>query len=163
MRTKLLLMFTALAMMLGAEGCGNNPEITVNSKDFEFKAVNLSLGEGQLSASSGSAVVTVNWTVNVIVNGETTTVSGTGRSDELPVRPGDEIEVRFTPSSPAQKDAFFTLPDGMTQKATTSSPVFRWTVPADFVPGMKIQGESRYESDDCIYNRSGSITLVSLK
>lgn len=163
MRTKLLAIFTALVMMLVTDGCGNDPVVTVNSNDFEFKAVNLSAGDGQLTASSGSATVTVSWTVNVTVNGETTIVSGTNKSDELPVRPGDEIEVRFTPSSAAQKEACFTLPDGMTQKVTASSPSFRWIVTDGFVPGMKIKGESRYEDDDCIYNQSGSITLVSLK
>ncbi len=44
-----------------------------------------------------------------------------------------------------------------------SSLSFRWTVPADFNAGMEIKGESRYETDDFIYELTGSVTLIDLE
>ena len=101
--------------------------------------------------------------MNVTINGETTTVSGTKKSDELPVMAGDEIEIQFNPSCPEQTEAYFTMPDGTSHKATVADPSFKWTVPADFTSGMQINGETHYETDDCIYNRTGAITLIEIK
>lgn len=98
--------------------------------------------------------------MNLTVNGETITVSGTKKSDELPVMAGDEIEIQFTPSCTEQTKACFTMPDGTTHKATTSSPTFKWTVPDNFSAGMQMKGETHYETDDCIYNKTGTITLI---
>lgn len=150
-------------MILGLQGCGHNdPKITINSKDFDFEAVNLTVDEGQLSANGGTPV-TVNWSVNLTINGETTTVSGTSKSNELPVRAGDEIEILLNPSCPEQAEGHITLPDGTTRTLTASSPSFKWTVSDDFTPGIEIKGESHYETGDAIYNLTGVITLVELK
>lgn len=162
MKTKLIFMLMAFAIMLGLQSCGDNPKLTVNSNDFDFKAINMTVDNGKLTASGGTTI-TVNWTVNVTVNGQTTTVSDTKKSDELPVMTGDEVEILFTPSCPEQTEAYFTMPDGTTNKATTNSPSFKWTVPDNFSAGMQIKGETHYETDDCIYNRTGTITLINLE
>lgn len=162
MKSKVILILMAMAVMFSFQSCkGDDPKITINSNDFDFKAVNLTVDEGKLYANGGSAT-TVNWTVNVIINGETTTVNGISMSDELPVMVGDEIEVQFTPSCPEQTEAYFTMPDGTSYKATGNAPTFKWTVPDNFTTGMQIKGESHYETDDAIYNITGIIYLVNL-
>lgn len=156
-------MLMAIAIMLGLQSCGNDDsKITDNANNFNFKAINLTVDDGKLSANGGTPI-TVNWTVNVIINGETKTISGTSKSNELPVRVGDEIEILFVSSCPEQTEAYFTLPDGSSQKTTVSSPSFKWTVPSNFTSGMQIKGESHYETKDFIYNATGIITLVDLK
>lgn len=162
MKTKITSMFMAFAIMLGLQSCGDDPKITINSNDFDFKAVNLMVDNGKLTATGGTTV-TVNWTVNVTINGQTTTFSGTKKSDELPVMAGDVIEIYFTPSCPEQMEAYFTMPDGTSYKATVSAPSFKWTVPDNFSAGMQIKGETHYETEDCIYNRTGTITLIALE
>lgn len=122
MKTKFTFILMAFAIMAGLQSCGDDPKLTVNSNDFDFKAVNLTVDDGKLTATGGTTI-TVNWMVNVTINGETTTVSGTTKSDELPVMAGDEVEVRFTPSCPEQTEAYFTMPDGTTHKATASAPL----------------------------------------
>lgn len=152
----------AFAMLLGLQSCGDDPKITINTNDFGFKATNLTVDNGKLTATGGSTV-TINWTVNVTINGETTTVSGTSKSNELPVRVGDEIEIQFIHSCPEQTEAYFTMPDGTSHKATVNAPSFKWTVPDNFNPGMQIKGESHYETEDAIYNETGVITLIALE
>lgn len=154
-------MIMASAIMFSLQSC--EEKITINTKDFGFEATNLTVNEGKLSAYGGGTTVNVNWTVNITVNGETTTVSGTSKSDELPVRAGDEIEIQFTPSCPEQTDAYFSMPDGTSNKVTVNTPTFKWTVPDDFTPGMQIKGESHYETEDAIYNETGVITLIALE
>lgn len=162
MKTKITILATALLIMLGLTNCHDH--ITFDTNDLKFKATNLTVGDGKLTASGDlSIVTTINWNVTVTANGETTTVSGTSKSDELPVRAGDEVEIRYTPSCPEETEALFTLPDGTTHKATASSQSFKWTVPADFTPGMKIEGESHYEIDDVRYKKRGAISLIELK
>lgn len=163
MKSTIAFTIMAIAVMLGVQSCGHNdPKITINSNDFNFKAVNLTVDNGKLSAAGGT-VVTVNWTVNLTVNGESTTISGTSKSNELPVRACDEIEIQLNPSCPEQTEGHITLPDGTSRALTSTTPSFKWTVPSDFTPGMEIKGESHYETDDAIYNLTGVITLVSLK
>lgn len=162
MKIKFTFVLMAFAMSLGLQSCGDDPKITINTNDFDFEATNLTVDDGKLTATSGGTTVNVNWTVNITVNGETTTVSDTSKSDELPVRAGDEIEIRFTPRCPEQTEAYFTMPDGTSHKVTVNAPSFKWTVPDDFTPGMQIKGESHYEIDDAIYNETGFITLVAL-
>lgn len=155
-------MFMAIAIMFGLQGCGDDPKSTVSSSDFNFKAVNLTIDDGKLTATGGTTI-TVNWTVNVTLDGKTTTVSGTSKSDELPVRIGDEIEISLNPSCPEQNEASFIMPDGTSRKVSIEDPSFRWIVPENFTVGMQIKGECHYETADCIYNRTGIITLVELK
>lgn len=162
MKTKFTFILMSFAIMLGLQSCGDDSKLTINSNDFDFKAVNLTVDDGKLTATGGTTV-TVNWTVNVTINGESTTVSGTKKSDELPVMAGDEVEIRFTPSCPEQTEAYFTMPDGTTHKATATTPSFKWTVPVNFSSGMQIKGETHYETDDYIYNRTGMITLIALE
>ena len=107
--------------------------------------------------------MTHNWTVNITINGETTTFSGSNKSNELPVMAGDILEVQFQPSCEKETEATFTMPDGIIHIATENTPTFTWTVPDNFFPGMQIKGESHYETETCIYNKTGIITLVGLK
>lgn len=153
----------AFAIILGLQSCGDDPKITINTNDFGFKATNLTVDNGKLTATGGSTVTTINWTVNVTINGESTTVSGTSKSNDLPVRVGDEIEIQFIPSFPEQTEAYFTMPDGTSHKVTVNAPSFKWTVPNDFNPGMQIEGKSHYETEDAIYNETGVITLIALE
>ena len=162
MKTKFIFLLMAFAIMLGLPSCGNDPKITINTNDFGFKAINLTVDDGKLTATGG-ITVPVNWTVNVTINGETTRVSGTSKGDELPVRAGDEIEVQFTPSISEQTEAYFTMPDGTFHKTSVNTPSFKWTVPNNFTPGMQIKGESHYETEDAIYNETGVITLIALE
>lgn len=161
MKAKLTFILMAFAIMLRLQSC-DDPKPIINSNDFDFKAVNLTVDNGKLTATGGTTV-TVNWTVNVIVNGQPTTVSGTKKSDELPVMVGDEVEIYFAPSCQEQTEAYFTMPDGTTHKATVSAPSFKWIVPDNFSAGMQIKGETHYETEDCIYNRTGTITLIALE
>lgn len=162
MKTTIAFTIMAIAMMLGLQSCSDDPKITISSNDFAFKAVNLSVDNGKLTAIGGTNITT-NWTVNLIINGETTTISGTSKSDELPVRAGDEIEIQLNPICSEQTEGRITLPDGTSRTLTATPPSFKWTVPDDFTHGMEIKGESHYETDDMIYNLTGIITLVDLK
>ncbi len=162
MKSSTSIMLMAFAIMLGLQSCGDDPKLTVNSNDLDFKAINLTVDDGKLTATGG-ATTTVNWTVNVTINGKTTTVSGKKKSDELPVMAGDEIKIQFTPSCSEQTEAYYTMPDGTSYKATVSEPSFKWAVPDNFVARMQIKGETHYETDDCLYNRTGAITLIELK
>lgn len=159
MKTKLAILLSAVVIMLGLESCSSK---ATSSDFFSFNAVNLSVENGSLSATAG-ITGTKNNTVTININGTSSTITVTHEINELPVMPGNEIEVRFTPSCPEQTEAYFLMPDGTSEKLTASSRTFKWTVPADFTPGMKIKGESHYETDDFIYNLSGTITLISLE
>ena len=156
------LMMVVLA--LGVLSCeGAKPKIVSNG--FDFKAVNLSAdSDNEVAAIAGRGmVVSSNWTIKVTSNGQTIIVDGQSKSNELPVEAGDEVEITFNPSEPEEKEAFFTMPDGTTRKVTADAPSFRWTVPADFTSGMKIEGESHYKTDDAVYTQLGEIYLVEIK
>lgn len=154
----------AFAIMLGIQSCiPDPPKPTVNANDFDFKAVNLTVNDGNLTATGGNKTTTYIWVVSLTVNGETSIKSGTRTSNELPVMAGDEIEIYFTPSCPEQTEAYFTMPDGTSHTASVSASSFKWIVPDNFTAGMQIKGESHYETGDCIYNRTGTITLIALK
>ena len=162
MKSKIIFTLIAIVSILGLQSCDEDPKITLNSNDFAFKAINLTVDDGKLTANGGTPV-TVNWTANVTINGETTSLSGSSMSNELPVLAGNELEIQFTPTCPEQTEVYFTLPDGTTRKLTVSEPTFKWIVPEGFVSGMQIKGESHYETDDNIYNMTGVITLITLE
>lgn len=163
-KTRIPLILGVVSVALtGLQSCHKDPKLTEKSDKFNFKVTNLTVDEGKLVAYGGKPAVSVNWEVDIQINGVMTSVSGTCNSDELPVRAGDEIEILFEPGCTEQTEAFFTLPDGTTRTLTVSSPSFRWTVSADFNPGMEIKGESRYETDDFIYELTRSVTLIDLE
>ena len=162
MKTKFTFVLMAFAMLLGLQSCRYDPKISIDTNDFGFKATNLTVDNGNLTATGGSNGI-INWTVKVTIDGETTTVIGTSKGNELPVRAGDGIEIQFIPSCPEQTEAYFTMPDGTSHKATVNAPSFKWTVPDDFTPGMQIKGESHYETEKAIYNETGVITLITLE
>lgn len=161
MKSKIIFTLITIVSILGLQSCNDDPKITINSNDFAFNAVNLTVDDGKLTANGGTPV-TVNWAVNVTVNGETTSVSGSSKSNELPVLEGDELEIQFSPTCQEQTEAYFALPDGTSRKLTATEPTFKWIVPQNFSPGMRINGESHYETNECIYNTTGVITLIAL-
>lgn len=66
-------MIMASAIMFSLQSC--EEKITINTNDFGFEATNLTVNEGKLSAYGGGTTVNVNWTVNVTINGESTSKS----------------------------------------------------------------------------------------
>ena len=152
--------------MIGSQGCcrechdPDKPKTTYITNDFGFKAINLTIDDGKLTANGNSSVI-INSTIVITVNGVTTTIHT--NSNQLPVRVGDEIEVLFVPERPEQTEAEFTMPDGLLYKVTDASPSCKWSVPSDFIPGMKIKGKTCYETNDTIFNKTGEITLVEYK
>lgn len=152
-----------MGMMVMLQACPVPHKHTIEYNDFDFKASNLSAGDGKLYATGEGQTHSENISFDFTVNGETTSLVYKKTSNELPVVAGDEVEISFTPSCPEQTEAYFTMPDGTTHKATTQEPTFKWTVPANFVDGMQIEGETHYETDDFIYTRTGVIYLVPLK
>ncbi len=154
----------AIAVLLGFQNCVPDPDpykLTVTTNDFDFKAINLTVDNGKYSATG--ILGTVNKTESITSNGETTTFDETKKSNELPVRVGDEIAIQFTPSCPEQTEAYFIMPDNTTYKVTAKAPTFKWVVPDKSTIGRRITGETHYETENCIYNRTGAITLVALE
>lgn len=157
----MLSFLTFICLILGLQSCDNKP--TIESNNLDFKAVNLSAsGNGQVDANGSGTVVTTTVNLTLIINGETTSVSVTCKSNELPVQVGDEIEITFYPSCPEETEAYISLPDGSNHKVTASAPSFKWTVPDNFIDGMEIIGTSRYETDDAEYKESGLIKLIAI-
>ncbi|WP_288110300.1 hypothetical protein [Bacteroides acidifaciens] len=153
-----------IVLAVGVLSCEDSkPKFVSNGLDF--KAVNLSAdSDNEIVAVTGKGVVvSSSWTIKVTSDGQTIIVDGQSKSDELPVEAGDEVEITFTPSEPEEKEAFFTMPDGTSRKVTADAPSFRWTVPADFTSGMKIEGESHYKTDDAVCTQRGEIYLVEIK
>lgn len=159
---KILSFLTIGLLAISLQSCGEDPKPTIKSNDLSFTAVN-TVSPKELHAQSSGAVVNLNWTVTVTINGVATTVTGTSKSDELPVMAGDVVDLTFQPSKPEEKQATFSMPDGTTKTVTAVSPTFSWTVPANFTPGMKISAANRFETDDTIYEQSGAITLVAIE
>lgn len=157
-----MLMLAVMTAALALQGCNDkDPNVTYISADIDFNAVNLTVGDGSLVASSNQTK-NYSWSVEVTVGDKTTTVSGESAKNELPVRVGDEIEITFEPASGHETHATFSLPDGTSRVVTASQPSFKWTVPDDFFPGMEIKGETAYELDDADYIKKGTIILVAL-
>ncbi len=159
-----------MSMMLVFTGCSDEddkPEKNLKPEKDTMLSFNAAVlkesGESSSTADSKNGNITLNWTTNITINGETYTISGTRKGNELLVASGNEIEITFDPQCPEETEAFFTLPDGKTQKVTASSPSFKWIVPENFTPGMEIKGESSYETDEAKYKASGKIILIELQ
>lgn len=162
MKISIFYYLTLLCLMFGLQSCDSSKPI-IESSNLDFKAVNLSAsGNGQVNANGSGTVITTTVNLTLTINGETTTVSVTCKSNELPVKVGDEIEITFYPSCPEESEAFISLPDGSNRKVTDASPSFKWTVPDNFTDGMEIIGTSHYEIDDAEYKESGLIRLIAI-
>ena len=59
MKSKIIFTLIAIVSILGLQSCDEDPKITINSNDFAFKAINLTVDDGTLTAVGG-APVTVN-------------------------------------------------------------------------------------------------------
>lgn len=153
---------TVICLMLGLQSC-KPTKPTIESNNLDFKAINLSTsGNGQVAANGSGTVVTTTMNINLTINGETTSINITCKSNELPVQVGDEIEITFFPSCPEEKEAYISLPDGTNHKVTATFPSFKWIVPDNFTDGMEITGTSRYETEDAEYKESGLIRLIGI-
>ena len=162
MKIRITSYLTILCLMFGLQSCDSSKPI-IESGNLDFKAVNLSASvNGQVDANGYGTVITTTVNLTLTINGETTTVSVTCKSNELPVQVGDEIEITFYPSCPEESEAFISLPDGTNRKVTATSPSFKWTVPDNFTDGMEITGTSHYETDDAKYKESGLIRLIAI-
>lgn len=140
-----------------------DPKPTKDLENLKLTAVNLTVDNGKLTARSGEPSITVTTTVNTSVNGMLSTVSVTKKSNELPVRVGDVVEITFTPSCIEETEATFTFPDGMVKTLTSTETSYQWTVPVNFTFGSQINGESHYETSEVFYNQTGAITLIELE
>lgn len=137
MKLKNMLMLAVMTAALTLQGCKDkDPRVTLISNDMDFKAVNLTVGDGSLVASSNQTLRS-SWSVEVTIGGKTTTVSGESARNELPVLSGDEIEITFDPASGNETHATISLPDGTSRVVTASQPSFKWTVPDDFFLAWK--------------------------
>lgn len=155
-----LVMIAVIAVIF--QSCDTDDPII--GKDLYFEAVNLSMDSNRENiAKSGNTVVSTTITISVTVNGETVSQSYSKTSNELFVLPGNEIEITFYPSCEEETEAVISLPDGTTQRVTTSKPSFTWIVPDDGSQGMKITGESHYERKGDKEFGTGSIILTTIK
>ncbi len=152
-----------MCMMLMLTGCLPHKPTIVTGLNFEDTNCSADGEKKLIAQGSGIVNVTVTTTFTITINGQSTVVTTTKKTNELPVMAGNEIEIVFTPSCQEETEAFFTLPDGKTQKVTASSPLFKWTVPDNFKSGMEIKGESIYEIDEAKYKASGKIILTSIE
>lgn len=145
-----------IVLMLCAWGCGDDsPVISTTTKDLSFSATNLS-DLNRITVNSTSENVTFNWTINMDINGNKKSYTGTSKKNVLPVLAGNEIEVTFKPSAD-ENEATFTLPDGITRKLTRTEPSFKWTVPQTIKTGDQITGVSSYRKDDMEFKNTGRI------
>lgn len=163
-----------MSMMLILTGCPPDPEIPVTTIEkpiyqyttLIFRAINnniISNGKAIEAKSPGAGGGEVNFTLNITVNGHTTTTVTLTNTTQLPVVGGNEIEIIFKPSCPEETEANFTLPDGKSQKVTAESPSFKWVVPDNFKSGDQIIGESEYETEKSLIKQHGEITLIAIE
>lgn len=146
-------------VMCMLQACSPDPNpvsaITITNNLLSFSATNLS-DENKTKVNSTDENITFNWTINLDINGNKSSYSGTSKKNVLPVLAGNEIEVTFKPST-NQNEATFTLPDGTTQRVTKAEPSFKWTVPQTIKTGDKITGESSYRDGDVASKSIGRI------
>lgn len=161
--SKIFTSILLVGLMVILQACPKDPKLVRDDEAINFKVVNLTFDNGKLTAYCSNQTVTENYTFSVTINGQTTIVTRTKKSNELPVMAGNEIEVTFKPSYAEETEAYFTMPDGASYKATAANPTFKWTVPSNFTSGMQIKGESRFETDDFIFHHTGIVTLIAIE
>ena len=162
---KSLMIFSIMSVLMSGSCCKDcDPCEVKETRNVEliFNALNLS-AEGSKPAYTGSPVVTNTQNITITVNGVSQNYSVTTKSYELPVSPGDEIEIQFKSSFDEEIDATFTLTGGTVHKVTTDAPSFKWIVPEGVKSGDKIIGKSHYETECFIYEGSGEITLIAVE
>ncbi len=149
-----------IVLMFGICGCedgDDNPEpaITITNNLLSFSATNLS-DENKTKVNSTDEKIMFNWTINLDIDGNKNSYSGTSKKNVLPVLAGNEIEVTFKPTT-NQNETTFTLPDGTTRKVTKAEPSFKWTVPQTIKTGDQITGESTFRDGDVASKSTGRI------
>lgn len=145
-------------------GCRKDPvEIkigTVISSDLQFKAYNLTISDKPISAIASPVTLNTTVTINIIDGDQTVSKTIETKSDVLPVRAGDVVELQYLPEKDAYKSVLFTLPDGSTVTLGDDYSTHKWIVPDDVVSGSTILGETRYQKDHISYTRWGNIELL---
>lgn len=147
--------FIFVMCMLQACPPDPDPEITITNNLLSFSATNLS-DVNKTKVNSIDENTTFNWTINLDIDGNKSSYSGTSKKNVLPVLAGNEIEVTFNPSAD-EFEATFTLPDGTTRKVTKAEPSFKWIVPQTIKTGDQITGESSYRKDNTENKNTGRI------
>lgn len=158
-------MMALLAILgLSLQSCGDEPEATVYTAP-SFMAINISVnGDSPLTASDSKAVVNLDYSVTITVNGEPQTFTGSHSSNELPVMAGNEVEIVASfDEDAATSNICFTMPDGSKEIVSKSTPFCKWIVPTGFEAGDKIVAKWADNSGKIQHeNLSSSITLIAL-
>jgi len=129
--------------------------ITITNNLLSFSATNLS-DLNKTKVISTDENITFNWEINLDINGNKSSYSGTSNKNVLPVLIGNEIEVRFNLSAD-ESEAIFTLPDGTIRKLTRAESSFKWIVPQTIKSGDQIIGVSSYREGDAEYKSTGRV------
>lgn len=130
-----------------------------------FKATNISVnGDKSLTASDNKAVVNLNYSVTITINGEPQIFTGACSSNELPVIVGNEVEIEASfDDDAATSNICFTMPDGSKEIVSKNNPICKWIVPNSFNAGDKIVAQWADNSGKIQHESlSSSITLISL-
>lgn len=140
--------------------------------NVKFTAVNLSVGSGDFANSmkyngyTGSEGEREN---SVIIldyyNNEWSDINNSGvyevslyAENTLWTGGYNEIQFTFTPSSPQETSAKFTMPDGTVYEVTKDNPSFVWTVTSDSYDRY-VMAESEYTVNSTTYVNRGYIML----
>lgn len=83
-------------------------------------------------------------------------------SNQMVASPGDEIEIKYTPTG-EENEAVFTIENGETYEATAENPSIKFNIPDVMPEKMIIQGEAEYTKDNVKYLRTGNIEILSLE
>ncbi len=177
---KLLKSISFLSLVLLCYSCGEDKYYDLGGYSVErvnFTAVNLTVGKVDSASSFGQynsfpdrdasfslQIYYPDWTEN---NGEM-------RSEELIFRLDQEseiwaggyndIEITFHPSTPEEKEATFTMPDGSVVTATAESPTFVWHTDSlinnrENYYDSYIKAESKYKKGNIEYSNVGYIRV----
>lgn len=89
----------------------------------------------------------------------------TTRGTELPVEPGDTLEVRYMPMHAGEETADFTLPDGQKETLSVLYQTIYWIVPANIGEKTDIKACGIWTADgrdglNTVYDASGAVTLL---
>lgn len=152
-----VVLIVLMFVICGCDYDNDNPDpaITITNNLLSFSATNL-CDENKTKVNSIDENNTFNWTINLDINGNKSSYSGTSKKNVLPVLAGNEIEVTLNPSAD-EFETTFTLPDGTIRKVTKAEPSFKWTVPQTIKTGDQITGKSTYCDGNVASKSTGKI------
>lgn len=155
---------------LGLASCAHGPiqhELKVNiEKSLRFTVTNRTASTvGQPVFASSISTQDNFYIFSTGVKGRTVDYGLTTRGTELPVEPGDTLEIRYIPLHDGEKKADFTLPDGTHRELDWIEDTFYWTVPDWVTENVEIKAYGTWTADgrdglNTVYDASGSVTLL---